>query len=260
MEYGKGYTIGFATAVCLVCAVIVSGSAVGLRERQEANAVLDRQKKVLAVAGLMQEGEDISPAEVQKRFKDSIKAVVVDLKTGRPAKGVDVASFDQQAATKDPATSSEAPSNAAKVRRIPKQALTYQVLKDGELDMLVLPVEGKGLWSTLYGFLALDKDGNTVRGLTFYQHAETPGLGGEVDNPRWKAVWQGRKAFDEEGNPALDVIKGAAPPVAEAPHKIDGLSGATLTCNGVEALVRFWTGEHGFKRTIAHVKTTGGVQ
>ncbi|PIE22677.1 MAG: Na(+)-translocating NADH-quinone reductase subunit C [Planctomycetota bacterium] len=259
MEYGKGYTIGFATAVCLVCAVIVSSAAVGLRGRQEANAVLDRQKKVLLVAGLMEEGEAMDAAEVQKRFEDSIKAVVVNLKSGLPAKGVDPASFDQVAATKEPSTSQKAPANAAKVKRLPNNALIYQVLKDGKLDMVVLPIEGKGLWSTLYGFLALDKDGDTIRGLTFYQHGETPGLGGEVDNPRWKAVWKGRKAYDAKGNPAIDIIKGPAPSAKEAPHKIDGLSGATLTCNGVEALVRFWIGENGFKNTITHIKKTGAV-
>ena len=117
--------------------------------------------------------------------------------------------------------------------------------------MVILPIEGKGLWSTLYGYLAVGRDGNTIRGITFYQHGETPGLGGEVDNPKWKALWPGRKAYDAEGHAAIGVIKGQAPGAAEAPHKVDGLSGATITSNGVTKLVRFWLGDGGFGKFLA---------
>ncbi|PIE18625.1 MAG: Na(+)-translocating NADH-quinone reductase subunit C [Proteobacteria bacterium] len=250
MEHSKLYTVVFATAVCLVAAVVVSGSAVGLRDLQEANRVLDRQKKVLLVAGLMDEGEDIDRAEVDRRFARSIEPVVVDLRTGQPVEGVDLATFDQKALTKDPATSREAPKNKAKVKRLPNEAMVYRVNKaDGGLDMLVLPVEGKGLWSTLYGFLALDADGDTIRGLTFYQHGETPGLGGEIDNPRWKALWKGRKVY-QGGAPSIRVVKGAAGPPDKAPYEVDGLSGATLTGNGVTHLVQFWLGDDGFADVV----------
>jgi Na+-transporting NADH:ubiquinone oxidoreductase subunit C len=111
--------------------------------------------------------------------------------------------------------------------------------------MLVLPIQGLGLWSTLYGFLAIDADGNTIRGITYYQHAETPGLGGEVDNPRWKSLWPGRKIYDD-GEPAIQVIKGAAGPPAQDPYRVDGLSGATLTSNGVTFMLEFWLGPNGF--------------
>ena len=99
--------------------------------------------------------------------------------------------------------------------------------------MLIMPIEGKGLWSTLYGFLSLDADMNTVRGITFYKHGETPGLGGEVDNPNWKALWNERQAFDADGSVEISVIKGRAGPASEDPHRVDGLSGATLTSKGV---------------------------
>lgn len=259
MEHGKLYTILFATAVCLVSAVVVSGSAVGLRSMQEANKVLDRQKKVLLVSGLMQEGEKIDAVEVDKRFAASIEPVVVNLASGKIAEDVDVATFDQKEATKNPATSKAAPENKAKVQRLPDNALVYKVNKnDGGLDMLVLPVEGKGLWSTLYGFLALDADGNTIRGLTFYEHAETPGLGGEIDNPKWKALWKGRRAY-KDGLPAIKVVKGVAGPVESAPYKVDGLSGATLTAKGVTHLVQFWLGENGFTKTVANLTGNGGA-
>jgi len=123
--------------------------------------------------------------------------------------------------------------------------------------MVVLPVEGKGLWSTLYGFLALDKDVNTIKGLTFYQHGETPGLGGEVDNPKWKALWPGRKAFGDDGQPKIAVIKGQAGPVAEDPYQVDGLSGATITARGVSHLVQFWLGTHGFGPYLKQFKERG---
>ena len=112
--------------------------------------------------------------------------------------------------------------------------------------MLVLPIEGYGLWSTLYGFLALDADTKTIRGLTYYQHLETPGLGGEVDNPSWKALWPGRVAFDDTGSPVISVIKGRAGSPQEDPYRVDGLSGATITSRGVTHMLRFWLGEAGF--------------
>ena len=112
------------------------------------------------------------------------------------------------------------------------------------VDQIVLPVYGKGLWSTLYGFLALAADTRTVRGITFYQHAETPGLGGEVDNDDWKAQWIGRVALDDEYQPQIDVVRGVADP--DTDYQVDGLSGATITSNGVEGLVDYWLGDDGF--------------
>ena len=116
--------------------------------------------------------------------------------------------------------------------------------------MCVIPIEGYGLWSTLYGFLAIGRDGNTIRGLTFYQHGETPGLGGEVDNPKWKALWPGRSAYDDAGNPAIRVVKGNAGNAQETPHQVDGLSGATITSNGVSTMLEFWLGEQGFRKYL----------
>lgn len=250
------YIIGFAIAICLACSVVVAGSAVLLKERQEANKVLDRQKKVLDVAGLLGEG-DISPQEVNKLFADNITAKAVNLKSGDYNTALDAATFDQLKASKDPATSEKAPKNPAKVLRIPNDALVYHVMKDGNVDLIILPIEGKGLWSTLYGFLALEKDTTTIRGITFYQHGETPGLGGEVDNPRWKGLWPGRKAFDNDWKPAITVIKGQAGPVAEDPHRVDGLSGATITARGVGDLVQFWIGDNGFGPYLTKFRAQG---
>lgn len=248
MGRSTGYIIGFAAAVCLVCAIVVASSAVALKERQDVNKALDRKLKVLNVAGLVAQGESPEAAAIEALFAEKVEPKLVDLDTGEyvDATKDEVLAFDQLKASKDPAMSSEAPKNGAGVKRVPNSALVYLVEAEGK-QLLVLPIEGKGLWSTLYGFLALENDANTVAGLTFYQHGETPGLGGEVDNPKWKSLWPGRKIFGDDGAPKIDVIKGAAGPPAEAPYAVDGLSGATITGRGVGSLLRFWMGEDGFK-------------
>ena len=246
MAHSTPYTIAFAAGVSIVCGVLVAGSAVALKPRQEENKVLDQRKQVLSVAGLLADGEVLAAAEVNGRFEANIVPMVIDLKSGDPAKEVDAASFDMQRAMKDPAQSEVAPDNTSKIFRLPKQAKVYKVQKDGKTQAVILPIQGYGLWSVLYGFLAVGADGNTLQGITFYQHGETPGLGGEVDNPKWKALWPGRKAYDASGKAAIRVIKGQAGAPDADPHSVDGLSGATITSNGVTNLVQFWLGEHGY--------------
>lgn len=246
MQRSPLYTILFATAVSIVCAVVVSSAAVSLKERQEINSALEKQRNVLIAAGLLGNEEKVSPEEIENRF-ETIRGVVIDLETGEEAPDIDPRTFDQKREATDPTTSRAAPANPALVKRLPDHALIYLVRgRDGEIDMIILPVEGYGLWSTLYGFLALDADLETVRGITFYEHKETPGLGGEVDNPDWKAKWDGRKVFGDDGVPRIEVIKGQAGPAVEDPYRVDGLSGATLTSRGVTNLVQFWLGENGF--------------
>jgi Na+-transporting NADH:ubiquinone oxidoreductase subunit C len=257
MQHSNMYIIGFAGAVCIVCSIFVAGSAVGLKDRQEVNKALDRQKKVLSVAGLLKADESLTADEVQKRYNDNIKPKVVNLETGEYDDSVDPAGYDQKKASKDPATRKKAPANKAKVTYLPTHALVYLQMDGEQVKKVILPVEGKGLWSTLYGFMAIENDGNTVAGLTFYEHGETPGLGGEVDNPSWKALWPGRKVYGPDGKPLLAVIKGSAGTPEAAPYKVDGLSGATLTCNGVTALVQFWLGENGFGPYLAKFRAEG---
>ena len=262
-----GYILGFCAVTGLVCSIFVAGTAVGLKPLQEANKVLDRQKKVLVVAGLMEDGEALPPEEIRIRFTKRIKPVVVNLKTGEidEAATKDAASYDQHKATKDPAQSKAAPKNLAGVARVPTKALVYQVSKsdigeDGSgfaLDQYIFPVEGKGLWSTLYGYVAMAPDCNQIKGLTFYQHGETPGLGGEVDNPKWKAKWPGKLAFGELGSDPkswekvqIAVLKAGGKGKV---HGVDSLSGATITSNGVTYLLRFWLGNEGFGPYIKNV-------
>jgi Na+-transporting NADH:ubiquinone oxidoreductase subunit C len=246
MRFSNSYIVGFAAAVCLVCSVVVAVSAVGLRDRQIANKVLDRQKKVLTVAGLISEGESVEPQVVEQLFNEKIETRVINLETGEDAADVDPLVFDQQKALKDPSLSRAAPANSAGIQRLPNNSLVYFVSDGDEVAKLILPIEGKGLWSTLYGYLALGPDTKTIEGIIFYEHGETPGLGGEVDNPSWKALWVGREAYDEQWQPAISVIKGMAGPPEQDPYQVDGLSGATITARGVSELVRFWLGDQGF--------------
>ena len=246
------YTILFATTVCVVCAALVSVTAVSLQPQQKANARLYMEKNVLVAAGLVQPGQSVSAAAVQDYFQRDIKARLVDLDTGElvPEGQVDARRYDQRAARNDPATSRAAPANAAGIRRLPNQGIVYFVMKDGRVDQLVIAVEGLGMWGTIYGFLSLAPDANTVRGLTYYEHRETPGLGGEIGNPAWQALWRGRQGYDKQWKAGIQVVKGQAGPPAADPLHVDGLSGATITSNAVTHLMRFWLGSEGYGKFL----------
>lgn len=245
------HTLTVATILCVVCSVLVASAAVGLRSQQEANKALDQMKNVLIAAGLFNEKENSEDA-VHRVFKENIERVLIDLETGEPVDPsvVDPETYDQREAARKSKLSApvEPPNALGGIKRREKYAFVYEVKgESGQIEQVVLPVYGKGLWSTLYGFLAVGNDGSTVHGITFYQHGETPGLGGEVDNPSWKALWDGKQLFGKNGEIKIEVIKGVVSSGTEnAEYKVDGLSGATITSNGVERLVRYWVGPDGF--------------
>jgi Na+-transporting NADH:ubiquinone oxidoreductase subunit C len=238
-------TLAVAFWLCLVCAVLVAFSAVALKPLQEGNKAADMRRNILEVVGLWQEDLDIN--EAFKRFE----VKVVDLKTGEIAQNIDPNTYDMRKAAKDLKLSEPLPrdKDIASIKRKPKYATVYFLKgENGKLDALVLPVWGYGLWSTMYGFLALEPDCNTVIGINFYDQKETPGLGGEVVNPNWRALWKGKKIYDQSGAPVLRLVKGNVNPgQSGAESLVDGLAGATLTSNGVSNLIRFWFGEEGYK-------------
>lgn len=248
-------TLLVALVVCLVCSVFVAGAAVALKPIQIDNRQLDKQRSILAIAGLGDAG--LSGKQVKALFAERIRMRVVDLQTGRFTDAQDAATFDPLKAAKDPQLSDALPGeqDIASIKRRERFSTVYLVETDGKLDTLILPVRGYGLWSTLHGFLAVKGDLNTVAGFGFYQHAETPGLGGEVDNPKWKALWPGKTLFDEQGAPAVQIIKGTVDPQSpQASHQVDGLAGATLTSKGVHNLLQFWLGRSGFGPFIANLR------
>lgn len=240
-------TVFVAVTLCLVASMIVSATAVALRPLQEANKLKDKQVNILQVAGLYDPQSDV--AEAFSVFEPQ----VVELATGRFTDAFDAQTFDDRAAAADPATSITLQDDPASIGRQSKFVTVYLLRKeDGGLDKIILPIHGYGLWSTLYGFISLEANGNDIYGLQFYSHAETPGLGAEVDNPRWKALWRGKKLADDSGQLLITVAKTAPPEGAE--YHVDGLAGATLTSRGVDNLVRFWMGEAGFGPFLANLK------
>jgi Na+-transporting NADH:ubiquinone oxidoreductase subunit C len=254
------YTVLFAAAVSVACALMVAASSVLLRDRQQANRLLYLQKNVLRASGLVGPGEAISDREVQERFRKHVRARLVDLESGDYAQppGIEPERYDQRRARSDPAQSRPAPPNPAQIKRVPHLAQVYVVMDGDRAAQVVIPIEGIGLYGTLYGFLALDRDTTLIRGLAFYENRETPGLGGEVDNPKWRALWPGRKAFDGEWQPRIRLVKGVAGPPGEDPHHVDALSGATITSNGVTRMLAFWLGGQGFGPYLAKVRERGG--
>ena len=244
-----GKTLGVALALCIVCSLVVSTAAVMLRPAQDANKEIDRQRNILAAAGMLKQGESIS-----EQFSH-ITARAVNLDTGEYTDAVDISTYDQVAAAKDPDESAKlGDKDTAGIGRRENIGLVYLVENQGKIEKIILPVRGYGLWSTLYGFLALEGDANTVIGLGFYQHGETPGLGGEVDNPNWKALWHGKKVY-EDGGVELHLVKGSVDSsTPDAEYKVDGLSGATLTSRGVTHLIQFWLGENGYAPFLQNLR------
>lgn len=245
-------TIGVAFVVCVVCSVLVSVTAVSLRGIQEANKAFDKQKNILVAAGLVAGDERPSKAEADEKFQQ-IQSLVINTKTGDLVPDKDANAIDWLKAAKEGETIPSS-QDTAKIVRMSQEQPVYLLWKDDKIDRVVLPVYGKGLWSTMYGFLALEGDFDTIGALTFYSHGETPGLGGEIDNPQWKAKWVGKLAF-EDGKPAIRVIKGAVKADSpQAPYEVDGLSGATLTCDGVTSTVQFWLGKDGYGEFLKKLK------
>ncbi|MEL6643759.1 MAG: Na(+)-translocating NADH-quinone reductase subunit C [Pseudomonadota bacterium] len=241
-------TIVVAVAVCLVASMVVSSAAVALRPIQAVNALKDKQINILQVAGIYDPGIDVLEA-----FSSSFEPQVLELASGEFTDQFDPLSFDDRAAADDPATSRELDDDPAGIGRQSNYVTVYLLRDDaGGIDKVILPIHGYGLWSTLYGFIALEENGNDIFGLQFYEHAETPGLGAEVDNPRWKALWSGKRLADEDGELQISVTK--TPPPAGADYHVDALAGATLTTVGVHNLVNFWMGEAGYGPFLEKLK------
>ena len=235
-----GKTVGIVVAVCLVCSIVVSGAAVGLRSLQQTNAALDKKSNILTAAGLYEMG--MSNSAIESTYSDRVEQRFVDLDQGTFVEAPSQ-DYDMYKAAKVTELSKKVEGSNVGFQRRPNVASVYLVRDEaGDVSRIILPVHGSGLWDLMYGFLAVDADGQTVRELIYYQQKETPGLGGEVQNPAWQAKWDGKELY-EGGDVAIRVVKNANP---SNPHTIDALSGATLTSNGVENTVRYWVGEQGF--------------
>lgn len=242
-----GGTITVVVAVSLLCSVVVAGAAVGLKPLQNEQKLLDKQRNILSVAGLMQPSTDIP-----KVYAERIEPRIVDLASGEYVEGVE--NFDARAAAKDPQQSIriQPEDDKAGIQTRAKYAEVYLVKDDnGETSQIVLPMHGSGLWSVMYGFVSVQPDGNTINGITYYDQGETAGLGGEIANPLWQKNFVGKKLYDDNGNVAIRVAKGAS---SNADHGVDGLSGATMTTKGVQGSFDYWFSQNGFGPYLAKIK------
>lgn len=246
-------TLLVAFLLCIVCSVLVSTAAVKLKPLQQANIKLDVKKNLLVAAGMV--SSTAKREEINSAY-ENVTPMLIDLATGNIVEG-DIENYNQKKAAKDPKQNLmiERADDFGGIKMRAKIAKVYLVKESGETKMIVLPVHGKGLWSTMYGFLVLGPSTTTVKGIGFYAHGETPGLGGEIDNPTWKASWAGKKLLDENFSPVLKLVKG----VAKTETEIDGLSGATLTANGVSGTIKYWLGKNGFGPFLAKFRD-GGIQ
>ena len=236
-----------AGVLCIVCSVLVSVTAVALRERQRQNAEKEFSMNILECCGLASETVDI-----EQVFQDKIERRVVELASGQfvdstvySKLGIDPDSYDIKQILRtdglhDPLDRDR---DTASIKRLEKYAVVYLYREEGQLKQVILPIRGYGLWSTLYGFISLDAELENIQGITFYEHKETPGLGGEVDNLKWKQQWHGKTAFTPDGDVKVEVVRGKA---SDASYQVDGLAGATITTRGVSNLVKFWLGPDGF--------------
>lgn len=218
----NSYVLFFAAMVTIICSVLLSSAANLLKERQQENIALDKQKNIISSAGFKSEpGKDYTRQEILKIYDENIKSAVIDL-NGNVVEDKDVANLDPK----------------ADVDLLP----IYYSQKDGKIDAYILPISGKGLWSTIYGYLALEPDATTVKGITFYQHGETPGLGGEIEKDWFKSSFEGKKIRSETGElKSITVLKGKVAEKIEKDQQqyyVDGISGSTLTGNGVTKFLK----------------------
>ncbi|MFC0444373.1 Na(+)-translocating NADH-quinone reductase subunit C [Pseudidiomarina halophila] len=237
-------TLIVVVILCLVCAIIVSGAAVGLKPIQQRNAALDMQRNVLDAAGLLQPSTDVVTV-----FNERVDTKLINLNTlevVESANDLGPVNYDPIAAANKPAWSSKVPEGKDIAGIGSREDVTKVYFindEQGDLQTLVLYIRGNGLWGTMYGLIALEPDLSTVRSVNFYEHSETPGLGGEIQNPKWVAQWEGKEIYGENNEEVkFDVVKNPS----DENHDIDALSGATLTSNGVDYLITYWFSDQAY--------------
>lgn len=227
LGHSTTYVLGFAAAICIVCSLAISGTALGLRDLQNMNIEIDKKKNVLAAAGLV-----VAKEKVLETFKAKVQAKVVNLKSGKVVE-TPVADL----------SNSQLSADIYRMSTEDAQLRPVYLVGQGAEQVTIIPIAGKGLWSTVYGFLALKTDRNTIKGVTFYKHGETPGLGGECDKEWFTSNFVGKTLKDASGKVVFGVAKGKQSPAnckryGGIEHCVDGMSGATITSNGITELVQ----------------------
>ena len=242
--------LGVALAVAFVCALLVSVVAVGLRPVHKANIEAERIAQLELVLAAL---SDIGRAQTI----DSLEARLVNLETGAFDESMDPTTFDAERAASKPATSVAIPADLD-LAGLKRRALLAQVYlirgSGGVIELVILPVSGRGYQSTLRAWLVLDGDARTVRALKFYQHGETPGVGARIEDPEWEAQWQDLSAYDDDGVLRIGVRSHGGGYSDDAQYQVDGISGATRTAQGVDGMLRFWMGDFGFGPFLQRIR------
>lgn len=228
-------TIGFIGAVSVICALLLSTAATGLKERQDRNEALDKKRNILKAFDVSmktdaESGKErrLTADEIDEFFTAHVEVIAVDLE-GNAYEDIDAAALEMRAEDKK-AVKSE--------RRYPVFKCTV-----GDDVAYSVPIIGRGLWSTLYGYFSVEADFNTVKGITFYKHGETPGLGAEIEQDWFQNNFKRKKIKDPEGKfVSIRVVKGDAQQKyghdpEKLSHCVDGISGATITSKGVTAML-----------------------
>ncbi|GAA4876345.1 Na(+)-translocating NADH-quinone reductase subunit C [Ferrimonas pelagia] len=254
MRYNKDSVVGtmlFTLVLCLFCSVMITGTSAGLKERAQAKQLAELKRSVLKTAGYGQ----LIDNNLSENFDSHVTAVVLDLDSGAIQPDLDAMTFDDRMAAMNPDTSRKPKKDTARIGRRADMARAFKITNDqGELEGVVMPIHGKGLWSVIYGYVALDADLNTIKNVTIYEHGETPGIADFLEDESWLSQWQGKKLFDDSGKVAVKVVRGGAEDGDE--HAVDGVSGATLTGRGVERSMQFWFGEEGFRAFLSSIKAS----
>ncbi|KPJ78014.1 MAG: NADH:ubiquinone oxidoreductase subunit C [Deltaproteobacteria bacterium SG8_13] len=207
-------TLVFAVVMCIVCSILLTTASRGLQRFQEKNILMDMRRNILKSVNLVKEGVPYSYGEIEKLFTDNIQPIWVD-PSGRQVE---------------------------ENRRSEQDFRLYLYTQNGSATAYIVPINSRGLWGKIHGYLAIESDGSTVSGFTVYKHSETPGLGGEIEKQWFQNNWVGKKIVDQAGQfVSIGIAKGAVTdkiPPAKQMNYVDGISGATLTGKYLSAGIR----------------------
>jgi len=214
------YIILYAAALTFVCGGLLALASEGLKERQQANIELERKQNILATVLTLEE-----EVNIDSLYNTRVRSFVIDyegnVKSGMAPKDVDV---------------------AAEYKKAPQDRLLpvyeFRDEKDStKVTHAVLPVYGYGLWNNIWGFVALKSDFNTIQGVKFQHAGETPGLGARIETDDIQERYKGKTIFEDDKIASVKMMKGEGNDWSDDPHKVDGMSGATLTAVGVNNML-----------------------
>ncbi len=233
----------------LVCSSLVSAAVVVLRPIQLNNQMLDRSRNIMQLTGLLPSDGALEDEDMLKLYK-TLDVRIIDIDAASYDGEIDPVTFNSRQVLNDPDLSIAIPADQdqASLGRRSRFEPIYMVWNEDSLDRVILPVQGSGMWSMLYGYIALEADLNTISGMTFYEQNETPGLGDQITHGHWLEQWKGRQIYDFEGNPRFRINQGVVTPdAATAQYEVDALTGATVTGDAVTSMVHYWFGPHGYQ-------------